>query len=329
MAVGEGQSLGNRLDYGGPSFGFLAAREEHIRRMPGRIAGETRDVDGRRGFVLTLQTREQHIRREKATHNICTAQVLNALAGVIHLSWLGKRGAVELAELMLRRADYARTTLAALPGVRALHEQPVAREFALALDAPVEAVIERCAAEGVNPGLRARARTTPSTPTACWWRSPSAAAAPTSTAWPTSSAAPSPPSARPAAARGRSRERRRADPPAARAGRRRSTSARAPAGAPSSRPTLDVPERPLDELLPARLRRAAPPELPEVAEPEIVRHYNRPQQAQLRPRHRLLPAGLLHDEAQPQAARAGRRAAGPRAPAPAPVAARAPRGRSS
>ena len=152
VAVGEGQSLGNRLDFGGPSFGFFAASDEHIRRMPGRIAGETRDVDGRRGFVLTLQTREQHIRREKATSNICTAQVLNALAGVIYLSWLGKRGAVELAELMLRRADYARRTLAALPGVRALHEQPIAREFALALDAPVEAVVERCAAEGVNAG---------------------------------------------------------------------------------------------------------------------------------------------------------------------------------
>ena len=152
VAVGEGQSLGNRLDFGGPSFGFFAASEEHIRRMPGRIAGETRDVDGRRGFVLTLQTREQHIRREKATSNICTAQVLNALAGVIYLSWLGKRGAVELAELMLRRADYARRALAAVPGVRALHDQPIAREFALALDAPVEAVVERCAAEGVNPG---------------------------------------------------------------------------------------------------------------------------------------------------------------------------------
>ncbi len=152
VAVGEGQSLGNRLDYGGPSFGFFAASQEHIRRMPGRIAGETRDVDGRRGFVLTLQTREQHIRREKATSNICTAQVLNALAGVIYLSWLGRRGAVELAELMLRRADYARRTLTALPGVRALHDQPIVREFALALDAPVAAVIERCAAEGVNPG---------------------------------------------------------------------------------------------------------------------------------------------------------------------------------
>ena len=152
VAVGEGQSLGNRLDFGGPSFGFFAASEEHIRRMPGRIAGETRDVDGRRGFVLTLQTREQHIRREKATSNICTAQVLNALAGVIYLSWLGKRGAVELAELMLRRADYARRTLSALPGVRALHDQPIVREFALSLDAPVEAVVERCAAEGVNAG---------------------------------------------------------------------------------------------------------------------------------------------------------------------------------
>ena len=152
VAVGEGQSLGNRLDYGGPSFGFFAAADEHIRKMPGRIAGQTHDVDGRRGFVLTLQTREQHIRREKATSNICTAQVLNALAGVIYLSWLGRRGAVELAELMLRRADYARRALSALPGVRPLHEQPIAREFALALDAPVPAVIERCAAEGVNPG---------------------------------------------------------------------------------------------------------------------------------------------------------------------------------
>ncbi len=109
-----------------------------MRRMPGRIAGETTDVDGKRGFVLTLQTREQHIRREKATSNICTSQALNALAGVIYLSWLGRRGIVELAELMLQRTAYARERLAAIDGVALLHEQPVVREFALELDAPVE-----------------------------------------------------------------------------------------------------------------------------------------------------------------------------------------------
>ena len=152
IAVGEGQSLGNRLDYGGPSFGFFAARGEYMRRMPGRIAGETVDVDGKRGFVLTLQTREQHIRREKATHNITTAQTLNALAGIIYLSWLGRRGIVELGDLLLHRTASARRALAALDGVELVHEQPVVREFAVRLDAPVDRVIERCAAEGVNPG---------------------------------------------------------------------------------------------------------------------------------------------------------------------------------
>jgi glycine dehydrogenase subunit 1 len=152
VAVGEGQSLGNRLDFGGPSFGFFAAREEYLRRMPGRIAGETRDVDGRRGFVLTLQTREQHIRRAKATSNICTSQALNALAGVVYLAWLGRRGLVELGELLLARTHYARETLSELDGVQALHSQPVMREFALRLDADVGAVRARCAAQGVNPG---------------------------------------------------------------------------------------------------------------------------------------------------------------------------------
>ena len=152
VAVGEGQPLGNRLDYGGPSFGFFCATEEHIRRMPGRIAGETTDVDGRRGFVLTLQTREQHIRREKATHNICTAQALNALAGMVHLAWLGKRGFVELGELLVQRTAYARERLAALDGVELLHEAPVMREFAIALDAPVTEVLDRCAAEGIGAG---------------------------------------------------------------------------------------------------------------------------------------------------------------------------------
>ncbi len=153
LAVGEGQPLGNRLDYGGPSFGFFAATEELLRRMPGRIAGETRDVEGKRGFVLTLQTREQHIRRERATSNICTAQALNALAGVIYLSWLGRRGFVELATLMLQRTAYARERLSALPGVELLHDQPVFREFAVRLEAPVDRVIARCRERGVNPGL--------------------------------------------------------------------------------------------------------------------------------------------------------------------------------
>jgi glycine dehydrogenase subunit 1 len=152
VAVGEGQPLGNRLDFGGPSFGFFAATEAYLRRMPGRIAGETTDVDGRRGFVLTLQTREQHIRREKATSNICTAQALNALAGVVYLAWLGRRGLVELGELLLQRTHYARERLTALDGVEALHEQPVVREFALSLDADPRRVIDRCQDHGVNPG---------------------------------------------------------------------------------------------------------------------------------------------------------------------------------
>jgi glycine dehydrogenase subunit 1 len=159
VAVGEGQSLGNRLDFGGPSFGFFAAREEYLRRMPGRIAGETADVDGRRGFVLTLQTREQHIRRDKATSNICTAQALNALAGVVYLTWLGRRGLVELGELLLARTHYARETLASLKGVEKLHDQPAIREFAVRLDADVAAVRRRCAEQGVNPGIDLQALT--------------------------------------------------------------------------------------------------------------------------------------------------------------------------
>jgi glycine dehydrogenase subunit 1 len=149
ICVGEGQTLGNRLDFGGPSFGFFAAKERFIRKMPGRIAGETRDVDGKRGFVLTLQTREQHIRREKATHNICTSQALNALAGVVYLSWLGKRGVVELAELMLRRTHYAREAL----GLERINPGPVAREFAVRVP-DLDGLFERARAQGINPGYR-------------------------------------------------------------------------------------------------------------------------------------------------------------------------------
>ena len=152
VALGEGQPLGNRLDFGGPSFGFFCASEEHLRRMPGRIAGETEDVDGRRGFVLALQTREQHIRREKATHNICTAQALNALAAMVHLAWLGREGFRELGELLAGRTAYARERLGSVQGVRLLHDAPVAREFALELEAPVDAVLDMCADQGVAAG---------------------------------------------------------------------------------------------------------------------------------------------------------------------------------
>src|SRR5437764_7679307 len=147
ICVGEGQSLGNRLDFGGPSFGFFAAAERYIRRMPGRIAGETVDADGKRGFVLTLQTREQHIRREKATHNICTAQALHALAGTVYLSWLGKQGIVELGKLMLQRAHYAREAL----GLEKINSGPVVREFAVRVP-DLDAFVERARDEGINPG---------------------------------------------------------------------------------------------------------------------------------------------------------------------------------
>jgi glycine dehydrogenase subunit 1 len=154
IVVGEGQTLGNRLDFGGPSFGFFAVTQALVRRLPGRIAGETKDVNGKRGFVLTLQTREQHIRREKATSNICTAQALNALAGVIYLSWLGRRGIVELAELLVQRTAYAREALAEVAGVSLSHEQPVVREFPIRLDADLDQVVAECRAQGINPGYR-------------------------------------------------------------------------------------------------------------------------------------------------------------------------------
>jgi glycine dehydrogenase subunit 1 len=152
VAVGEGQPLGNRLDFGGPSFGFFAAQERYLRKMPGRIAGETVDADGQRGFVLALQTREQHIRREKATHNICTAQALNALAGVVYLSWLGRRGFVELGELLARRTAYAVERLTAVEGVELVHDAPVFREFAVRLPVDVTEALDRVAEEGIAAG---------------------------------------------------------------------------------------------------------------------------------------------------------------------------------
>lgn len=133
LAVGSLQSFGNPLNFGGPGLGFFAARESTLRQMPGRLVGETTDRKGRRGFVLTLATREQHIKRERATSNICSNHGLNALAATIHLSLLGKSGLHRLARLNYQRARYAREQLAAA-GIPALLSGPVFNEFTVAGD---------------------------------------------------------------------------------------------------------------------------------------------------------------------------------------------------
>ena len=153
IAVGDGQPLGQRMNFGGPHFGFMAARQELVRRMPGRIVGQTLDVEGKRGFVLTFQTREQHIRREKATSNICSNQALNALAALVYLGWLGKQGLPELALLCARKADYLRERILALPGVEPYTVGAVFREFAVRLPRPAREVIDALVGEGVLAGL--------------------------------------------------------------------------------------------------------------------------------------------------------------------------------
>jgi glycine dehydrogenase subunit 1 len=153
VVVGEAQSFGNPMSYGGPGLGFMAVSAKLMRRLPGRLVGETRDLDGRRGFVLTLQTREQHIRREKATSNICSNHALNALAALVHLAWLGKQGLPELAETCLRRAAYLREKLLALPGVTAYTEGPVLREFAVRLPQPAKDLVDALVPQGFLAGV--------------------------------------------------------------------------------------------------------------------------------------------------------------------------------
>src|SRR5438067_5831672 len=149
LAIGEGQSAGNYLSYGGPHYGFLAARSEFIRRMPGRIVGETTDAAGNRGYVLTLQTREQHIRREKATSNITTNQTLLALGGLVYLSWLGPQGLREVGETCLALAQYAKDRLN-LPA--AFSDKTTFKEFAVRVGRPARDVIRDALEQGINPG---------------------------------------------------------------------------------------------------------------------------------------------------------------------------------
>ena len=152
LAIGEGQSAGNFLSYGGPHYGFIAARSDYIRRMPGRIVGETVDAAGERGYVLTLQTREQHIRREKATSNITTNQTLLALAGLVHLSWLGPQGLRELGETCMSLAEYAKKRLAETGLELVFPERTTFKEFAVRVGRSAKETIRNARAEGVHPG---------------------------------------------------------------------------------------------------------------------------------------------------------------------------------
>jgi glycine dehydrogenase subunit 1 len=149
IAIGEGQGAGNPVSFGGPHYGFIAAREQFTRRMPGRIVGETTDATGERGYVLTLQTREQHIRREKATSNITTNQTLLALGGLITLCWLGPEGLREVGETCMALAEHAKDRIG-LP--LAFPERTTFKEFAIHVGRPAQEVIREARKRGIHPG---------------------------------------------------------------------------------------------------------------------------------------------------------------------------------
>ena len=153
IAVGEGQSLGSPVGFGGPLLGFMSTRREYVRKMPGRIIGATTDTEGRRGYVMTLQTREQHIRRQKATSNICTNEGLVALGAAVYLSLLGKKGFRELALQVTSKAHYAAEALAAVPGLSLRFDAPFFREFVVDLPVPAHRVKEELGRVGIWPGI--------------------------------------------------------------------------------------------------------------------------------------------------------------------------------
>ena len=153
IVTGEGQALGLPLSFGGPYLGFMATRRQHVRRMPGRLVGLTEDRLGRRSFVLTLQAREQHIRREKATSNICTNEALCALRAVTYLALLGKQGLAEVAALCARKAEYAKTRLGAIPGVAVKKSAPTFNEFTLELPRDAGEVVSRLIDKGFAAGF--------------------------------------------------------------------------------------------------------------------------------------------------------------------------------
>ncbi len=153
IVVAEGQPFGNHLNFGGPYAGVIACRVDDVRRLPGRLVGETVDRTGKRAFVLTLQAREQHIRREKATSNICTNQTLNTLAVAVALSWYGPQGLREMGEQCIAKAHYARERLAAIPGVSWMFHAPHFKEFAVQLPVDPAVVCEGAAVDGYLAGV--------------------------------------------------------------------------------------------------------------------------------------------------------------------------------
>jgi glycine dehydrogenase subunit 1 len=159
VVVGEGQALGLPLSYGGPYLGFFACREAHLRKMPGRVVSEARDADGRRGFCLVLQTREQHIRREKATSNVCTNQGLMALRAAVYLAAMGRHGLAEAASQCLDKAHYAAERIGKLKGYTLRFAAPFFKEFVVRTDRGVEKVLKHCRAKNILAGI----------PLDCWY----------------------------------------------------------------------------------------------------------------------------------------------------------------
>ncbi|MFW6049495.1 MAG: glycine dehydrogenase, partial [Candidatus Bipolaricaulota bacterium] len=150
VVVGEGQPLGNPVYFGGPLLGLFATKSDYLRYLPGRVSGKTVDDEGREGFVMALQTREQHIRRERATSNICTNQALNALAATVYLSSLGPDGLTTLSRINWDRAHYLADQLREIDGVDLTWDQPFFNEFVFTVDADPEVIWERMKEEGID-----------------------------------------------------------------------------------------------------------------------------------------------------------------------------------